>query len=391
MAEKIAELEKDSQKNKMRSNLLEQDLKEIQASLSDAEDKLKAQVAEFKKEREKLDKEYATAVNNNNFSEKEIPRLRRVVRDLENENKRAVEEHKKMSMLLANSERLIKSKTEKINQDNVRLKEKLETAKEENQELDKKIITLKLQVANNENINRRLMVDLEKEQAELSLMNKKLKKESLRNRYEREHYEEQLKFNRADKAIYEVQVEEAKARALAAETKLDKVKGDLDDAETQNLFNETQVAKLEEDKKKLEKKLLQYIERIVVSENDKGGNYDRDGDVALNHMSKRQKRRLTKAQIAEKKLKMHYNLALVYDKRKMYREEEKEYRKCLSINPRDANVHYNLAILYDDKLNKNKKAIAHYKKYMQLSTTKEEIDRVKRWMLHAEQEQRLGK
>jgi tetratricopeptide (TPR) repeat protein len=74
----------------------------------------------------------------------------------------------------------------------------------------------------------------------------------------------------------------------------------------------------------------------------------------------------------------------------MYREEEKEYQKCLRIDPRDPYVHYNLAILYDDKLNRNDKAIVHYRKYLDLHPSGEGVVQVKEWLLHAEQELRLG-
>ena len=75
----------------------------------------------------------------------------------------------------------------------------------------------------------------------------------------------------------------------------------------------------------------------------------------------------------------------------MYKEARQEYLKCLAINPNDANVHYNLAILYDDKLNMNAKAIEHYQKYLELRPIGEDAEKVKTWMLHAEQEDRLGR
>lgn len=83
-------------------------------------------------------------------------------------------------------------------------------------------------------------------------------------------------------------------------------------------------------------------------------------------------------------------MAIAYNRLKMHSEEEKEYKKCLKINPKDAHVHYNLAILYDDKLNRKNKAIKHYKKYIQLHPTGEGVNQVKEWLLYAEQEVRLG-
>ena len=91
----------------------------------------------------------------------------------------------------------------------------------------------------------------------------------------------------------------------------------------------------------------------------------------------------------KQRLDMHFNLAVTYDKTKMYKAEEREYMECLRIDPADANVHYNLGILYDDKLNDNAKAIKHYQKYLQLRPTGEDTEQVRQWIMYAEQQQRL--
>ena len=83
-------------------------------------------------------------------------------------------------------------------------------------------------------------------------------------------------------------------------------------------------------------------------------------------------------------------MAIAYNQLKMYKEEEKEYKQCLKINAKDANVHYNLAILYDDRLNRYDMAITHYKKYLDLHPVGEGVVQVKEWLLHAEQQHRLG-
>ena len=91
----------------------------------------------------------------------------------------------------------------------------------------------------------------------------------------------------------------------------------------------------------------------------------------------------------QQRLDMHFNLAVTYDKTKMYKAEEREYMECLRIDPHDANVHYNLGILYDDKLKNDVKAIKHYQKYLQLRPMGEDSEQVKEWIMHAEQQERL--
>lgn len=100
--------------------------------------------------------------------------------------------------------------------------------------------------------------------------------------------------------------------------------------------------------------------------------------------------RALRKQTDKERLDMHFNLAVVYDKNGMYEDSEREYLKCLQIDPNDADVHYNLAILYDDKLNRNEDAIRHYKKFLELRPKGQETDRVRRWILFAEEEQRMG-
>ncbi|MDO8525195.1 MAG: tetratricopeptide repeat protein, partial [Candidatus Omnitrophota bacterium] len=93
----------------------------------------------------------------------------------------------------------------------------------------------------------------------------------------------------------------------------------------------------------------------------------------------------------KERLDMHYNLAVVFDKAGMYKEAEKEYARCLDINPNDAGVHYNLGILYDDKLNNNHKAGYHYKQYLSLKPKEVGAIQVRQWLINIELENRLGK
>ena len=88
---------------------------------------------------------------------------------------------------------------------------------------------------------------------------------------------------------------------------------------------------------------------------------------------------------------MHFNLGVVYDKNNMSLDAEREYLKCLHIDPKDAGVHYNMGILYDDKLNENHKALLHYKKFLELHPMGDTAERVRDWITRIEVENRLGK
>jgi len=83
---------------------------------------------------------------------------------------------------------------------------------------------------------------------------------------------------------------------------------------------------------------------------------------------------------AADRLRAHYNLAVMYDRQRMFAAAEKEYRTCLEINPHDAYVHYNLGILYDDKLSEPQKALEHYRRFLELHPQGEDAEKVREWM-----------
>ena len=98
-----------------------------------------------------------------------------------------------------------------------------------------------------------------------------------------------------------------------------------------------------------------------------------------------------KAKIEKERLDMHFNLGVVFDKNNMPRDAEREYLKCLEIDPKDSGVHYNLGILYDDKLNENNKALVHYTKFLEFHPMGDTAERVRDWITRIELEDRLGK
>ncbi len=98
-----------------------------------------------------------------------------------------------------------------------------------------------------------------------------------------------------------------------------------------------------------------------------------------------------RVKLDRERVDMHFNLAVVYEKNGLYRDAEREYLKCLWIDPKDAGVHYNIGILYDDKLNRNGQAMYHYRKFLSLRPMGETAERVRDWITKLELENRLGK
>jgi tetratricopeptide (TPR) repeat protein len=222
----------------------------------------------------------------------------------------------------------------------------------------------------------------------LKEVEKELETTSRQAIHDKEYLEQKAKNATADKMMFEAKVEDLESRAFTAEARLAELEKELSTQEAKATLQESEIMVLRDEKSKLEQKLIRYIERII-QEEDKGKK-DAGAAQQLGSWSPAAIKKKTKREIAQQKLDMHYNMALAYDRQGLYREEEREYLKCLRINPNDANVHYNLAILYDDKLNENKKAIKHYNKFLQLRPVGQDAQQVKTWMIHAEQEDRLG-
>lgn len=93
-------------------------------------------------------------------------------------------------------------------------------------------------------------------------------------------------------------------------------------------------------------------------------------------------------QMGENELRdMHYNMAAVYARDGRFRDAEQSYLKALRIDPADADVHFNLGILYDDHLNNKRRAVMHYRRYLQLRPSGHDSDRVRQWLMAIEMAQ----
>lgn len=116
-------------------------------------------------------------------------------------------------------------------------------------------------------------------------------------------------------------------------------------------------------------------------------------DLAGNTLLMKQKTKITelenqlaslKRQYNKQEALLHYNLGVSYTKDKNYEMALDEYEKALSLNPEDADTHYNLGVIYGDWRKNPKRAIAHYKKYLELRPDAPDIDEVKEWIARLE-------
>lgn len=88
--------------------------------------------------------------------------------------------------------------------------------------------------------------------------------------------------------------------------------------------------------------------------------------------------------------KFHYNLGLVYDQSKRFQEALSEYKRALKLSPDDPDTHYNLGVLYDEAIKDQRKAIYHYKAYLDLCPLARDYEKVELWIRKAEQRLEWG-
>jgi len=374
----LAEAKKEVDRTQQRIGQLESEKKELEQKMS----RIEAVVSAEKEQNQAISKELVEIKKERDLKMAQVS-LGTTEKALRDELSKVQGLEKRGESRLRKDIKRLDREKNKLGKKMKRLEKNFQKADRKNQKLDQKIVELTEQVREGDKINRRLIKDLKGEQTVLANINKSLKKEQMKSAFEQEHYEEQLKFAKADRAMFDAKIQDLEQRTLVAETRRSKIEEELQREASKALLKESKVIVLQEERSKLQKKLLKYIEQTMDLQDEARGDPIQKKFVKSRGLK-------TKKQIAHQKLKMHYNMAVAYDQLKMYKEEEKEYKLCLKINAKDANVHYNLAILYDDKLNRNDKAIVHYRKYLNLHPTGEGVAQVKEWLLHAEQQQRLG-
>ena len=196
-------------------------------------------------------------------------------------------------------------------------------------------------------------------------------------------------------------VREAKDLAENVQTELDR---NLEERE--GLIEATQKAeeeatlyfsentRLKQEQEQLQKDLNQAKEKIKGSEaelkktSEKLQQIEKElSDTVTGQQDRTQKAESLKERLLslERKLSSekgtyYYNLAVAYTKAKLHNKAIEAYLKSLEINPGNPEAHYNLGLLYEKVKNKPDKAVAHYKKYLEIKSQAEDREEVSRWI-----------
>jgi tetratricopeptide (TPR) repeat protein len=87
-----------------------------------------------------------------------------------------------------------------------------------------------------------------------------------------------------------------------------------------------------------------------------------------------------KGRLAADAQRYHYNLGVLYTQNKDFETAVKEFKACLSANPKNAQAHYNLGIIFDDYFKDKENARYHYRTFLELAPTSEDAESVREWL-----------
>lgn len=211
------------------------------------------------------------------------------------------------------------------------------------------------------------------------------------------------------KAEAEDRVKESEDKANQLVQENNKLKNSLEKVEIEyKIIPETkrEISRLQAEKKDLVKKNAQFEVRVKRLESER---LDREAQVEVYRkqivdFKKKYEKAMIKNRLLEKKadqlpvkfaemarenkvlLKetalMHYNLGVFYTKNKEYARSIAEFEKAIELNPDDPYAHYNLGYIYAEYLVNRQKAIANFRKYLNLlKTDDKDSDWVKKYII----------
>ncbi len=108
-------------------------------------------------------------------------------------------------------------------------------------------------------------------------------------------------------------------------------------------------------------------------------------NTTLKHQNKQVPGEVTRlAQQHQRLLKetadMHYNLGVLFSKNKQYYHAVAEFEKVTELRPQDAEAHYNLGVIYAENLPNREKAMAHFRRYLELNPNAKDATWVKQYI-----------
>ncbi len=87
-----------------------------------------------------------------------------------------------------------------------------------------------------------------------------------------------------------------------------------------------------------------------------------------------------KSALHNERMLYHYNLGVAYSQAAFYDDAIREYEKSLEFNPNNPEAHYNLGLLYDNYKDEPKKALIHYRSYLELKPDAADKEEVEAWI-----------
>ena len=77
---------------------------------------------------------------------------------------------------------------------------------------------------------------------------------------------------------------------------------------------------------------------------------------------------------------MHYNLGVLFSSKKEYNRAASEFQKVIELRPDDADAHYNLGVIYAEHVPDRQKAMAYFRRYIELNPQAHDASWVKQYI-----------
>ena len=76
----------------------------------------------------------------------------------------------------------------------------------------------------------------------------------------------------------------------------------------------------------------------------------------------------------------HYNMGVLFTKKREYQQAVKEFHKVVELRPDDADAHYNLGVIFAEHLPDREKAKVYFRRYLELKPNAKDTSWVKQYI-----------
>ena len=242
---------------------------------------------------------------------------------------------------------------------------KWETLEKEHAQLVSSFAQIKQEKDRGEVENRATQEHLQSQQAVLSEERQHLLDQTQRLREENHQMDTRVKL-----------LDQETASLRQANSKLVRERDAIQQAEKKAAVPRSQSEKTQGNLEKLENRLRQLQDENVRLASEKKRLQEQVKNVPKNVTRLAQQHERLLRDLAT----LHYNLAVMFSQQQQYRRAVKEFQKVIELRPDDPDAHYNLGVIYAEHLPDRGRAIAFFRKYLELNPHAQDAGWVKQYI-----------